>query len=90
MLDKVIAVETLAEPLTEFVPVTSPVKAIVLAVPQLAVVILAEPLKEVPFIVRAVFNVFALVAVPRLVPDYGLGVWRSSRPDQRPVAMFWG
>ena len=35
-----------------------------LAVPQLAVVIFAEPLKLVPFIVRAVCKVVAVVALP--------------------------
>ena len=39
---------------------------IVLAVPQFAVVILAEPLKLTPSIVLAVERVFAFVAVPPL------------------------
>jgi len=40
----------------------------VLAVPQFAVVILAEPLKEVPLIVRAVCSVVAVSAFPIKAP----------------------
>jgi len=42
---------------------------IVLAVPQDAVVILAEPLKLVPLIVRAVCKTVALPAFPLVDPD---------------------
>ena len=48
------------DPLTDF-PVLPMV--MVRAVPQLAVVIFAPPLKEVPLMVRAVVRVLALVAV---------------------------
>ena len=57
--------ETLAEPLTDL-PVTPIV--IVLAVPQVAVVILAEPSKNVPLIVLAVYNYTACSAVPLKKP----------------------
>jgi hypothetical protein len=52
---------TFALPFTDF-PVLPIV--IVLAVPQLAVVIFAEPSKEVPLIVLAVRNVVAVAAFP--------------------------
>jgi hypothetical protein len=62
ILPAVVAIATFAEPLMDADPVTAPVRLIVRAVPQLAVVMLAEPLKLVPLIVRAVCRVTALVA----------------------------
>jgi hypothetical protein len=56
---------TFAEPFTDL-PVAPIV--IVLAVPQFAVVILAEPLKEVPFIVLAVWSAVAVPAFPDTDP----------------------
>ena len=57
--------DTFPEPLTDF-PVLPIV--IVLAVPQFAVVILAEPLNDVPLIVLAVCNAVAVAAFPFMLP----------------------
>ena len=58
--------ETFAEPFTDF-PVLPIV--IVLAVPQLAVVMFADPLNEVPLIFLAVCNVVAVVELPLNAPE---------------------
>ena len=46
------------------VPITSPLTPIVLAVPQLAVVMFAEPSNDVPFMLRAVCSFVALPELP--------------------------
>ena len=67
---------TSAEPFT-LVVTAVPVPSLLttpmfLAVPQLAVVMFAEPLKDVPLMVRAVCKVVAVVAFPVISVTIGL------------------
>tara|TARA_R110002124_G_scaffold224150_2_gene389555 strand:+ start:769 stop:1047 length:279 start_codon:yes stop_codon:yes gene_type:complete len=68
-LPTVVESDILPEPFTATDPVTSPVNANVLLVPQVAVVMFADPLNEVPLIVLGFAKVVAVVALPLNAPE---------------------